>query len=185
MFERFTTEARAAVVAARTHAVRLGHPRVGTEHLLLALAELDPTTAAALAGAGLSPASLEAAIVAHVGRPLETDRAALAALGIDLDRVRDAVDVAFGPGALLDARHSRRNQRGRHAGTGRFSARARKVLELSLREALRLKQRSIDTEHLALAILREGRGLACLILAEHHVPTDELRDRLESAHHPA
>ncbi|WP_370457844.1 Clp protease N-terminal domain-containing protein [Actinoplanes sp. OR16] len=50
------------------------------------------------------------------------------------------------------------------------------MLELSLREALRLKHNYIAREHILLGVLREGRGLAMLVLAELGVDHDQLRD---------
>jgi ATP-dependent Clp protease ATP-binding subunit ClpC len=50
-----------------------------------------------------------------------------------------------------------------------FTPRAKKVLELSLREALQLGDNYIGTEHLALAILREREGLAIQVIAELRV----------------
>ena len=47
-----------------------------------------------------------------------------------------------------------------------FTPRAKKVLELSLREALQLADNFIGTEHLLLGLLREGEGLACQIMVE-------------------
>jgi ATP-dependent Clp protease ATP-binding subunit ClpA len=59
-----------------------------------------------------------------------------------------------------------------------FSPRAKKVLELSLREALRLNHKFIAPEHLMLGILREGQGLAARILADRSVDFDQLREDL-------
>lgn len=55
------------------------------------------------------------------------------------------------------------------------------MLELSLGETLRLKQRAIAPEHIALGLLREGKGLAVLMLAEHGVDRTALRRQLEEA----
>src|SRR6188472_2293435 len=55
-----------------------------------------------------------------------------------------------------------------------FTPRAKKVLELSLREALQLKNNYIGTEHILLGILREGEGLAAQILADKQ-PLDRIR----------
>nr|WP_275412379.1 Clp protease N-terminal domain-containing protein [Actinoplanes abujensis] len=53
------------------------------------------------------------------------------------------------------------------------------MLELSLREAIRLKQKFIAPEHIMLGLLREGNGLAALILAERGVDFDRLRADME------
>jgi ATP-dependent Clp protease ATP-binding subunit ClpA len=55
-----------------------------------------------------------------------------------------------------------------------FTPRAKKVLELSLREALQLKHNYIGTEHILLGLLREGEGRAAQILADKH-PLDRIR----------
>ncbi|WP_268248825.1 Clp protease N-terminal domain-containing protein [Actinoplanes ianthinogenes] len=49
------------------------------------------------------------------------------------------------------------------------------MLELSLREAIRLKHKFIAPEHIMLGMLREGEGLATLILSERQVDFDRLR----------
>jgi ATP-dependent Clp protease ATP-binding subunit ClpA len=93
-----TRRAEPFLIAAASAARRLGYGYVGTEHLLLALAE-DGS-----ARVGLSAAQIEAEIVAQVGRPEAPpealDAGALATLGIDLDQVRRRIDEAFGAGAL-------------------------------------------------------------------------------------
>ena len=58
-----------------------------------------------------------------------------------------------------------------------FTPRAKKVLELSLREALQLKHNYIGTEHILLGLLREGEGMAAQILADKH-PLDRIRDEV-------
>jgi ATP-dependent Clp protease ATP-binding subunit ClpA len=190
MFERFTESARVAVTEAQAHARRLGHDHVGTEHLLLALLGSSDAAADVLRAAGLTAEGAEAEIGALVGpSSTELDRAALAALGIDLDRVREVVDAAFGEGALsLDGpawQPGRRRRRRVLPGLLRFTPRAKKSIELALREAIRLRQGSIGTEHLALGILREGRGLACQVLVRHGASLPSLRAALEQALRPA
>jgi ATP-dependent Clp protease ATP-binding subunit ClpA len=193
MFERFTEAARAAVIRAQHEARELGQSPIGTEHVLLALlADPGSPTSTALSQSGLDARSVRAAIVRLVGQgpPGEVDpqadrdaedAAALKAIGIDLDAVRRAIEENFGPGSLRlprDATPKRRGLFGRLSGGGGhipFSPRAKKVLELSLREAIRLKQNFIAPEHILLGILREGNGLACQILAEANVDTKQLR----------
>jgi hypothetical protein len=62
-----------------------------------------------------------------------------------------------------------------------FTPRSKKVLELSLREALALRHGHIGTEHILLGIIREGEGLAAEILVLHGVGLDDLRRRVLSA----
>jgi ATP-dependent Clp protease ATP-binding subunit ClpA len=192
MFERFTKAAHEAVIRAQTEASDLGQSPIGTQHVLLALLA-DPAgpIAAALRADGVDARRVRAEIVRLVGTgppaaasPADLDAedaAALKAIGIDLDAVRRAIEENFGPGALRlpRARPKRRGLFGRFsAGTGHipFSPRAKKVLELSLREAIRLKHNFIAPEHILLGILREGNGLACQILVEAHVDFDRLRE---------
>ena len=175
MFERFTAEARQVVVGAQQEASRLHHGQIGTEHLLLALLQAITPTSAVLARHGLSHDAVAASVVAHV-RSGDLDADALTTLGIDLDAVRSSVEASFGPGAL-DA--PKRGSRSR--GHLPFSRRAKKVLELSLREALALSSKSISDGHIALGLLREGEGLAMKVLADLGVDTEALRADLRSA----
>jgi len=77
---------------------------------------------------------------------------ALEALGIPLEDVRQHVKEIIGEG--------------RSAPTGHipFTPRAKKVMELSLREALHLKHNYIGTEHLLLGLIREGEGVGSQVL---------------------
>ncbi|WP_425394401.1 Clp protease N-terminal domain-containing protein [Actinoplanes subtropicus] len=60
------------------------------------------------------------------------------------------------------------------------------MLELSLREAIRLNHNFIAPEHIMLGLLREGEGLACRILADHEVDFAKLRaDLADSVRHEA
>ena len=60
-----------------------------------------------------------------------------------------------------------------------FTPRAKKVLELSLREALQLGHNHIGTEHILLGIIREGDGVAARILAKHKgITLEEVRTRI-------
>jgi len=88
------------------------------------------------------------------------DADALAALGIDLEQIRAAADEAFGSGAL--DRAMLRN--GTTIGRIRMAPRVKKVIELALREAIGLGHNYIGTEHLLLAIIAEGEGVAASVL---------------------
>ena len=176
MFERFTPEARQTVVQAQAEATALHHPRIGTEHLLLGLVGQEGTpTSAVLARHGLTRESVLESVSALVG---DLDAEALTSLGIDLDAVRERVEATFGPGALDDpARRSGSTAGGRVP----FNARAKKVLELSLREALALKHRHISDGHIALGLLREGQGLAMKVLHDRGIDPVELRREVTAA----
>ena len=60
-------------------------------------------------------------------------------------------------------------QTGKHEPTGHipFTPRAKKTLELSLREALQLRHNYIDTEHILLGVLREGEGVGAQVIKKH------------------
>jgi len=192
MFERFTPEARSIVVEAQVHARRLDHRIVGTEHLLLALVANHGPPGQLLRVTGMTVEGITADIARWTTDRKSEDRQALASLGIDLDRVREATELAFGVGALdrepmenhrrlLRRLRRRARLQGEHnmcSGHLRFSARAKKVLELSLREALRLKHNYIGPEHILLGLLREGQGLACALLVQR-VPLEQLRSAIE------
>ena len=158
MFERFTKEAQLVVVEAQGVARELDRTQIDTNHLLLAMVgDPDHPAARALLEAGIDRDRLHSEAAKAHGHLGPDDAEALASLGIDLDAVRERVEEAFGPGAL-DRGGLRR--RGGHIP---FSKEAKKTLELSLREAIRLKDRSIGTEHILLGILRaEGEGHAAL-----------------------
>jgi ATP-dependent Clp protease ATP-binding subunit ClpA len=79
------------------------------------------------------------------------DAEALQSIGIDLEEVRRSVEDSFGEGAL-----ERAERRWLARGHIPFSPNAKKCLELSLREALRLGDKHIGTEHIALALARDA-----------------------------
>jgi ATP-dependent Clp protease ATP-binding subunit ClpA len=200
MFERFTAPARDAVVAAQTEARDLGHRTIGTEHLLLALlADQSGPVARLLGEHGIDPAFVRADVRRRVDHEVKPDlsfteadaedAAALKAIGIDLQAVRAAIEANFGKGSLHlpPPARKRRWPFGGKDGDGEprghipFTKRSKKVLELSLREALRLKNNFIAPEHLLLGLLREGEGLAMLIMKDRGVDFDRLRDEAEES----
>lgn len=77
---------------------------------------------------------------------------ALEALGISLEGVRAQVEEVIGQGTSSPSGHIP------------FTPRAKKVLELSLREALQLGHNYIGTEHILLGLIREGEGVAAQVL---------------------
>jgi ATP-dependent Clp protease ATP-binding subunit ClpC len=77
---------------------------------------------------------------------------ALGELGVTLEAARDAVEEAIGPATDPPRRHPP------------FTPRAKAVLELSLREALRLDHATIGPAHVVLGLVREGEGVACQVL---------------------
>lgn len=167
MFERFTGPARESVQRAQEEARQLRHPCIGTEHLLLGVASIDGPAAQALVARGLDPDTLRNRIKVLTDDGLDPD--ALASLGIDLERVREATEARLGPGALDKRRPPVKS------GHLPLSRRAKKALELALRECVRLESGSIGTGHLLLGLIQEGEGLACQVLSEGRVDVDALR----------
>jgi Clp amino terminal domain, pathogenicity island component len=210
MFERFTQDARSVVTAAQLEARRLDHRIIGTEHLLLALVRYGERAGTVLRDAGVTVERIDAGIRAATRPPVDPpaadwlgieDADALKAIGIDIDEVRARIEQNFGPVDLAPPTPERPRRilglfprdvdqpgTGKDAPMGRrpsghipFSPRAKKVLELSLREALRLKHKHIGAEHILLGLLREGEGLAALILADLRVDPAALRERTEAS----
>lgn len=179
MFERFTHSARAVLVNAQAEARGLRHNYIGTEHLLLGLTTGEGTAARLLGTLGVDRDVVWERVLGIVGEGPhgEPDAEALRSIGIDLDEVRRHIEEAFGPGALDRARRARagRSRRWRRrssdcsGGHIPFTPRAKKVLEIGLREVLRLKDGFIGTEHILLGLLREDGGVAAMILAEQDV----------------
>lgn len=200
MFERLTDEARQVLVLAQEQSRDLGHDWLGTEHLLLGLvARREGVAADLLAEAGLDLTTLRGTVLTSIGGASTIDgsgilgsdgEAALRSLGIDMDFVRSRIDEMFGRGALerpIPPRRrghpllGRRRRRCSHPPTGPhlpLAARAKKSLELALREALRLRHRSIGPEHILLGILRVDDCLAAQILVTRGIDVDELRERV-------
>jgi ATP-dependent Clp protease ATP-binding subunit ClpA len=195
MFERFTRPARVVVVGARTEAERLGSPTVGTQHLLLGLVE-EGAAGNVLEAAGVTRDTVLAGIERLGAMPdtaLSADDAeALKSIGIDLDAVLGALRSSF-PGGVSAAsdldgglvqprRRGRRRPPERRGWTGgpTFAPRTKKVLELALREAIRLGDKHIGTGHLLLGLLREGQGLGARILVDSGQSLEDLRARIEA-----
>ena len=188
MFERFTTSARLVVEQARAEATDLGHRTTGTEHLLLALLHPDAgQTATLLREAGVTAHAIRARLIElDYARPgtdtYAEDAQALRGIGIDLEAVKSRIDDAFGAGTFdslaADTDPAPARSRWGRRRPSVFSARGKKVLELSLREALRLKHRYIGTEHILLGLIREGEGLGVKLLVEAGVDPTALRERV-------
>jgi ATP-dependent Clp protease ATP-binding subunit ClpA len=204
VFERFTASARTLVVAAQDEARRRGDRVIATPHLLLAA--LDSDAGDVLRAHGITREAVEQAfddLIAHEGPTSAGDAEILAALGIDVSRIRDAVEAQFGPGALdralrpepprgLLARLGLTGGRRPHdeaatlraAASGKtkghipFDPAAKKTLELSLREALRLHENSIDARHVALGLIRAPENTASAILARLGVDVMAVRRSL-------
>ncbi len=88
---------------------------------------------------------------------------ALESLGVSLDQVRSQVEDMIGVGTATPQGHIP------------FTPRAKKVLELSLREALQLGHNYIGTEHILLGLLREGEGVATQVLLKIGLDLQKIR----------
>jgi ATP-dependent Clp protease ATP-binding subunit ClpA len=177
MFERFTADAREVVVRAQQEARRLHHGFIGTEHLLLGLAGGSTPTAAVLTRHGLTTPAVREAVMAYLGAA-DIDAAALGTVGIDLDAVRASVEATFGPGAL-DMTAGRRSREPK--GHIPFTARSKKVLELSLRETIAAHSEAISDGHVALGLIREGEGLAMKIVHDKGIDPAVLAGEIRTA----
>jgi Clp amino terminal domain, pathogenicity island component/UvrB/uvrC motif len=91
---------------------------------------------------------------------------ALESLGISLEAVRAQVEEIIGRGQTTPSGHIP------------LTPRAKKVLELSLREALRLGHHYIGTEHILLGLIREGEGLAAQVLTRLGADHGRLREQV-------
>ena len=91
---------------------------------------------------------------------------ALESLGISLEAVRAQVEEIIGQGQSAPTGHIP------------FTPRAKKVLELSLREALQLGHNYIGTEHILLGLIREGEGVAAQVLVGLGAGLDRVRQQV-------
>jgi ATP-dependent Clp protease ATP-binding subunit ClpC len=90
----------------------------------------------------------------------------LEALGISLEAVRSQVEEIIGQGQQAPSGHIP------------FTPRAKKVLELSLREALQLGHNYIGTEHILLGLIREGEGVAAQVLVKLGADLNRVRQQV-------
>ncbi|GAB3192394.1 Clp protease N-terminal domain-containing protein [Geodermatophilus arenarius] len=170
MFERFAAEARTVVVLAQEEACSAGSDGVDPVHLLVALAAAPGPAGPLLAAAGVHVTDLRAGLPSSGGGALDAE--ALAALGIDLDRVRAAAEAAFGPGALD------RGSPGRRRGHLRFASGSREALKEALRAAIARGDRVIDGRHLLAGVLEVGDPAVSAALARAGADVAGLRRRL-------
>ncbi|WP_457254111.1 ATP-dependent Clp protease ATP-binding subunit [Pedococcus sp. P5_B7] len=91
---------------------------------------------------------------------------ALESLGISLESVREQVQEIIGQGQQAPSGHIP------------FTPRAKKVLELSLREALQLGHNYIGTEHILLGLIREGEGVAAQVLVKLGADLNRVRQQV-------
>ena len=134
-FGRFTERARRVLSLAQEEAQRFQHNYIGTEHILLGLVREGEGVAAKV----------------------------LSNMGVELDRVRSAVEYIIGRGDRIVL------------GEIGLTPRAKQVLELAFDEARRLNHHYIGTEHLLLGLIREGQGIAAGVLASLGVSLEKVR----------
>src|SRR6266480_2736566 len=115
-FDKFTERARKVLSLAQEEAQRFQHTYIGTEHLLLGIVRENEVVTAKV----------------------------LSNLGVDLNKVRNAVEASIGRGDRIVL------------GEIGLTPRAKKVIELAVDEARRLNHHYIGTEHLLLGLVREG-----------------------------
>ncbi len=134
-FDKFTERARKVLSLAQEEAQRFQHNYIGTEHLLLGLAREREGIAGQV----------------------------LLSLGVDLEKVRQAVEHIIGRGDRVVL------------GEVGLTPRAKKVIELAVDEARRLDHHYIGTEHLLLGLIREGEGIAAGVLQSLGVKLEDVR----------
>ncbi|MFA5056206.1 MAG: ATP-dependent Clp protease ATP-binding subunit [Dehalococcoidia bacterium] len=134
-FEKFTERARKVLTLSQEEAQRFNHNYIGTEHILLGLVREGDGVAAKV----------------------------LVSLGLELDRVRQAVESSMGKGERTVS------------GEVGLTPRAKRVIELAVDEARRLHHNYIGTEHLLLGLLREGEGIAASALEGLGVTLEKAR----------
>ncbi len=134
-FEKFSESARRVLSLAQEEAQNFNHNYIGTEHILLGLVR-EPDSVAAKA---------------------------LVNLGVQLNKVRSAVEFIIG-----------RGERSPEGEIG-LTPRAKKVIELAVDEARRLNHQYIGTEHLLIGLLREGDGVAAGVLESLGVNLEKAR----------
>jgi ATP-dependent Clp protease ATP-binding subunit ClpC len=134
-FEKFSERARRVLSLAQEEAQRFNHNYIGTEHILLGLVRETDGVAARV----------------------------LSSLGVELSKVRSAVEFIIG-----------RGERPSPGDIG-LTPRAKKVIELAVDEARRLSHHYIGTEHLLIGIMREGEGVAAGVLESLGVSLEKVR----------
>ncbi len=135
----FTPRAQQVLALARKEADRFHHNYVGTEHLLLGLINL---------GQGVAVNVLQK-------------------MGLDLERVRNAVEKQVGTGPET-----------KPTGNIPYTPRVKKVLALAGKEAKALNHSYIGTEHILLGLLREGEGVAARVLKSLDVDIERCRNEI-------
>jgi ATP-dependent Clp protease ATP-binding subunit ClpA len=172
MFERFTRPARTVVESAASYAQQAAAVETRPEHLLQGiLGQEDCLAVRVLADAGAPADRLRARLAGlqqqYVDGLDDDDAEALRVIGIDLGEVVRRIE-------RLGARPPGRTQ-------PRFSRGAKKVLELSLREALAMRHNYIGTEHILLGLARADDRVVSDALRAFGLDGPALRDTVARA----
>lgn len=174
---------------ALTLARDLGHPRAGSEHLLLALTTASSSVATVLAKRGATRAAVQEAVdrAMPAGAGAATDRDALATLGIDIDRLLHTSGAASldrpPPREPLFPLGGTKARRRCARMSPPLGLDAQAVYEASLRLALARREREHRPEHLALALVTLDPGVRW-VLSAAGVDTEALLADLAAAFPP-
>src|SRR5688572_13857538 len=141
-FERFNDRAKRVLAIAQEEAVRLKHNYIGTEHLLLGLVREGESVAANV----------------------------LNTLGVELSKVRTAVEFIIGPGDAPNMPSS--------SNEITISPRAKTVIEFAMDEARKLGHGHVGPEHLLLGLVREGQGIASGVIESLGVTMAKVRQQV-------
>ncbi len=193
MFDRCDVDTMRVVDSAFNAARALGHNYVGTEHLLLALAErrdlLPPRVRSLLP----QIETVRSRIASVIGEPLGRDAELLRTVGVDLDEVRSAVRRTFGDEAIdrlgrrwvhqpwQPWRRPSRRCTSLLAGTMTVAPRVKQAFEGARRDADRRRRRWIDPAGLLLGMVEVEDALANRLLRDSGVDPQEIRDVLIGA----
>jgi ATP-dependent Clp protease ATP-binding subunit ClpA len=180
----FTPDAEAAWRAANVEALDLGHPWLGTEHLLLGLLHgpAEDPAVRILAAADVTRERVHMALVRELGAARPDDAALLATLGIDLAEVRARVEASFGANAIAELyarrrREHRRLARGPLCGLA-MMPRAKLALERARRAAKTEHRSQVGSTDLLVGLLNVEDGMAVRLLRMLGADTHALGARL-------
>jgi|HubBroStandDraft_2_1064218.scaffolds.fasta_scaffold30696_3 hypothetical protein len=169
MFGGADAELSRIMAYASRSARELGHPRVGSEHLLLGLALSRGAVAGILTWHGATSSAIRGATcaAAPAGAGAAADRGILAVLGIDLDPVLDqsgpaVLDRPVGPVPVFPLGASRARARCARMSPP-LGADAQAAWEAALRLALARHERRHGSEHLALALVTLDPGASWVL----------------------
>lgn len=173
MFEKFTQNAKRAIVLSQDETVALGYDYIGTEHLLLGLLGVpDSTAGQVLTRHGVTPRHARDKVVAMLteagvtGTRGQAAVDALASIGIDVDEIRKRMDDTFGAGKFQYPRPP-------------YTEQAKKMLMQTVHEATRLgSPEAIDTEHMLLGMLDDADSVAVQVLTAMDVDPGALRSEV-------